>query len=56
MCNGHVGNGYTNYTDTDSDRTNHASVQTNEQDWTTVESRHFRIRNRVSGTSETGSL
>ena len=31
MCNRHVGNGYTNYTDTDSDRTNHASAQTNEQ-------------------------
>jgi hypothetical protein len=56
MCNGHVGNGYTNYTDIDNDRTNHASVQTNEQEWITAEPRNIRIRDSVSGTSETGSL
>jgi hypothetical protein len=56
MCNGHVNNGYTNYTDTDNDRTNHTSAQTNEQEWTTVKPRNIRIRGRVSGTSETGSL
>jgi hypothetical protein len=31
LCNGHVGNGHTNYTDTDNGCTNHASAQTNEK-------------------------
>jgi hypothetical protein len=56
MCNGHVGNGYTNYTDTDNNRTDHAGLQTNEQGWTAVEPRKIRTRNRVFGTSEIGSL